>query len=288
MIQLQACSVGTRAPTGDFAGSVHSVFRATCNIRSGSGWLALVLASQPNLPHGVRLAKCSAPPFEHTIPIGARAACRGGVLRIASVLAVDLRTGVPWTGNLRGVGVDFESAAFAPRWRRAWQHAAGVCRSEDRILDRVALAEAARIAVRDMDDRAAAARLYPLIGLGPGLTPVGDDVIVGYLAGLWVSFGPSEPGADFVARLGRRVRGAARATTAISQLYLDAAADGQVSEPVFNLLRAFGQESETSFDAALQSALRVGASSGAGGVLGLLTGLAAGQPVGTPALAVAG
>jgi hypothetical protein len=101
----------------------------------------------------------------------------------------------------------------------------------------------------------------PLLGLGPGLTPAGDDVLVGWLAGLWASGGQ---GRRLLAAVGRELAAAAAERTgALSRAFLLAAVDGQAAEPVWAFVR---QPDETR----VRALLALGASSGADLLAGYL------------------
>jgi len=91
-----------------------------------------------------------------------------------------------------------------------------------------------------------------LAGRGPGLTPLGDDILVGYLAGSALAGG--DP-----ALLGARAEQAARCTTALSQTLLRLAARGQLPEAAHLLLEHGDPE----------PLLRFGATSGKGIAAGL-------------------
>jgi hypothetical protein len=92
------------------------------------------------------------------------------------------------------------------------------------------------------------------VGCGDGLTPLGDDVICGWLA-LHRAAGVATPALDTAVRrlLGR--------TTALSAALLECALLGEVADPVADYLRALGERDATAARARLT---RVGHSSGAG------------------------
>jgi hypothetical protein len=111
---------------------------------------------------------------------------------------------------------------------------------------------AAATAALDPDDCASTAR--PLLGLGPGLTPAGDDLLVGWLAGVWTS---GREGRRLVETVGPALlAAAAKRTGAPSRAFLAAALDGQAAEP----LCAFARCPDEPRRAAL---LALGATSGA-------------------------
>ncbi len=113
-----------------------------------------------------------------------------------------------------------------------------------------------------------------LIGLGPGLTPGGDDLLVGYLAGLWCTIRDRNERARFISTLGKTVIRLSRQTNDISRTYLYHAARGQVSSRLAALAEAIcrGDNSDRLLDAA-EAAMRAGHTSGMEAVAGLLVGL---------------
>jgi hypothetical protein len=95
---------------------------------------------------------------------------------------------------------------------------------------------------------------YELIGLGPGLTPAGDDFLIGALAGLDV-LGQT----NMHAALSRAVVAAAGRTSPLSASLLRAAAAGHVGE---NLHRIVAALVTGDADAAILAAARIGYTSG--------------------------
>ena len=125
-------------------------------------------------------------------------------------------------------------------------------------------------------DLAGVHSLDSMIGLGSGLTPSGDDILVGYLAGLWsTSQGRPEHG-RFISGLGEAVIGLSNRTNAISRTYLFHSARGQVSSRLADLAAVIcvGEAADRILPVA-EAAMRVGHTSGMDAVTGLLIGLAA-------------
>lgn len=119
-----------------------------------------------------------------------------------------------------------------------------------------------------------------LAGLGPGLTPAGDDWLGGWLLGLRASSAlavdpdqqsslPLESVAEAV------MRGAAGQTTALSLAMLQAAADGQAPEPWHDLIHALANADPVPMREASSQVLRHGATSGADALAGFLAALEA-------------
>lgn len=129
-------------------------------------------------------------------------------------------------------------------------------------------------ATRQADLRDATTAARALIGLGSGLTPAGDDLLEGYLAGLWCAVRGRPDHEQFVLSLGRQVVHLSRRTNDISRTYLYHAAHGQVSSRQAALAEAISRgESGEPLLSTAESAMRVGHSSGMDAVTGLLFGL---------------
>jgi hypothetical protein len=115
-----------------------------------------------------------------------------------------------------------------------------------------------------------------LIGLGPGLTPSGDDLLVGYMAGLWCMVRDKSERAQFISGLGETIRHLSQNTNDISRTYLYHAVRGQVSSRLANLAEVIGQGAnpEQLLEIAA-AAMKIGHTSGMETVTGLLVGLTA-------------
>ncbi len=115
-----------------------------------------------------------------------------------------------------------------------------------------------------------------MIGLGSGLTPSGDDLLVGYMAGLWCAVSDNKERWQFISELGEAVIHHSQQTNDISCTYLYHAAHGQVSSRLENLAEVIcnGKDSEQLIKIA-EAAMQSGHTSGMDSVTGLLTGLTA-------------
>ncbi len=130
-------------------------------------------------------------------------------------------------------------------------------------LDRAA--EAARALARACsrdDPTAALASAEPLIGLGPGLTPAGDDFIGGAFFAR-AAFGRSPTTAMDWARATERVRAmAARRTHPISAVLLSDLLAGEGHEPLHDLASALTADAASAAVDAVARLVRIGHSSG--------------------------
>jgi hypothetical protein len=108
-----------------------------------------------------------------------------------------------------------------------------------------------------------------LLGLGPGLTPSGDDLVGAIFFALRQA--PRTRWAAELPALRSRVRAAAHeATNVISAALLDDLLDGHSYRPLHELMTALDSEDPSHIAAATQALLRVGASSGADMLSGVL------------------
>jgi hypothetical protein len=125
-----------------------------------------------------------------------------------------------------------------------------------------------RVDERNVDD----AVLY-LLGRGPGLTPSGDDVLVGMIAALWfvgeIDYSSMAPLRHLLAD------GALRLTTDISVEYLHYACRGMVMGALHDLLLALDRSDRSTTADAVSRLRRYGHTSGMDCLLGVVTGLAA-------------
>lgn len=112
-----------------------------------------------------------------------------------------------------------------------------------------------------------------LIGYGKGLTPDGDDYLLGYLAALWQWKLP--PGLEtHYARLQRAIERQLPHTTDISQHYLHGALQGHFSQPICELLKQLNADAPTTtIIACAEQVMQFGATSGVDCLAGLLHGM---------------
>ena len=105
-----------------------------------------------------------------------------------------------------------------------------------------------------------------LAGLGMGLTPAGDDFLVGVLLALWAGL-YGEGRAEFAAAI---AKGAAPLTTTLSAAYLHAAANGECLAYWHILFAAVRVGDAEVMRMAAKSLMTIGHTSGADGLAGFL------------------
>ncbi|MBL7199764.1 MAG: DUF2877 domain-containing protein [Anaerolineae bacterium] len=111
-----------------------------------------------------------------------------------------------------------------------------------------------------------------LAGLGSGLTPAGDDFLVGLMLWAWLAHPAPRPFCQVLSEA------AASRTTVLSTAFLRAAAWGLCSAPWHYLLAALGKGPKADIPSALRAVAGCGATSGADALCGFLF-LSLRQPV---------
>jgi hypothetical protein len=295
-LHVEALSIGYAVPRTGFEARVHSLFPSAANLKPAGGTrlLTLVAAGEADLPQGMRLDTPKGFSFESLQP-GEGAECREGLLRFEhSSLTVGLRQARRWKCDLPALTADLTAPAVAAAWRTVWQALnARQARTGAEIIAKALIhppktgrspaaqkiGELIRELVRatlQNDPSAIIPTAAGLVGLGGGLTPGGDDLLVGFLAGLWCAAGGRKECLEFLASLGRAVVRLSRRTNDISRTYLYHAAHGQVASRLADLAGAICRgESPDRLIAAAEAAMRVGHDSGMETVTGLLLGLSA-------------
>jgi hypothetical protein len=112
-----------------------------------------------------------------------------------------------------------------------------------------------------------------LIGLGPGLTPSGDDLLIGFMAATLLLSEPLAQSAEFYQRLNRELLTIARGrTNKLSITWMEYANQGEVAEHLGRLFQALVLDDAQRLEEAALTVLKSGATSGAD----LLTGISLG------------
>jgi len=273
-------------------GTVHSVFARAVNLRlARGGWVSVTAAELPFAANGVAVALpagCAWPALG--VRVGQPCAlARAGLWLPLAPLRIDWADAPCWTprppvrpglpparlaarlARLQAVLLRTARAGLAPLLQ---PRAAAPVAAPDALLARRALPCMHQLqrAARAGDPLAAAAAARGLAGLGPGLTPAGDDLLAGFAA-TWL----------LAARaLGRDGRAARRLTTVLATAagprasplgagWLAHAARGEVSEPQGALLaRLLAREEAPELEAAVARVLAYGATSGADWLAGVV------------------
>jgi len=284
---MRAETIGSRVTRRRCGGRVEAVFEHACNVALDAGGLITVLAPQAgNVAHGIRLSRGLR--FEFRLRPGMPVRVEEDRVDFgAGALTVRLAGARTWTSVLRPGG------CWKPRSMRAAESARGLLRREAAVrsseflaavlrMEPPATALAARIApllaalagcTRARDSAGALRQVAQLVGLGPGLTPAGDDFIIGWLAGLALRAG-DHPQRAFLQDLCAGIAPLGRATTSVSRQHLEDACALAFSERLSDLCLAIGDVAPAAaLESAVAAQLQVGASSGADAAAGVMFAL---------------
>lgn len=276
-------------------GMVHSVFRRAVNLAFDDALVTLTSSELPRMPHGARLPAVIWKKLAACWQVDTMVCLNDGLLHLPACRCVLALPSIDaWEPRP-------DVAAY--QWQRytVAQHIRLLARA---LLERIAaesmaplmgvlllneprtetplthtalplLKQLARASWR-LDEEAIKGAVRGLAGLGPGLTPSGDDVLSGFVAVMTLLSDLLSADGQSRTHLAPLIVEAARPyTTLLSGALLTHAARGEVTEPVGSFLCALSHPVNV-FMHVLQAAKRVllfGATSGADILFGLLLGL---------------
>jgi hypothetical protein len=272
------------AHAGDDDLRVQSIYRSVVNITTADGLLTVASAEGGGLPNGI-LADLGPDWRAIGLRSGMVVSAREAKLRVPEAgLEIQFGAASRWSPRLRSSSGAGDAAAA--RWGRrtaatrriakdrASAGGFGALLREDVTHDPLGILDAARpmlaelvVALETGDRRLAAEVATRLIGLGPGLTPSGDDVLVGIEAALHAL---AQPLAGFLALATDDLE---ERTTALAATLLRHAGAGEFAERLQILLAALLGPDDETIPAAIERAVAWGATSGTDCLLGVLIGL---------------
>ena len=290
---IPALSIGSRALYRFVRGGVHSVYRQACNVELDDGALVTLLGREPgNLPHGIRCVLPEPEDFQVWLRPGQSVAADGASLYVPEAgVAIDLSGAAHWRCGLDGCAIDPDAepsvralraarlvlqqqmprGGFAPLLLHDAVPGSSMERAMQKRLGQTlpALSRASS----SLDCVAAAQALEQLAGLGPGLTPSGDDFIVGYLAALHARCSHELLLRPFLGGLIAPMTRLAAAANLISRQFMVNALAGEFSESLAQVVLAIATHDKLRLQESAARLVRVGHSSGADSLVGLLFGL---------------
>lgn len=280
-----------RLPAAGWQGRVHSVFTHTINIETAAGTLITLAGSGcDDAPDSVVL---DVPDFAgQGVVVGDLVTAMPARIAIAGRLTVNLRGAARWQEELPR-GVDPQCLRANLPLVQAQLAAAGTAggmlapaSATDAWTGEITRALAVgtaqvRLSLLRGDDDAFRAHAGSLVGLGPGLTPSGDDFLVGLFAALQCGAGA----ATFARLCADIVDAGASRTNAISLAALRHAAAGRVRASIAQLLQQLCLGSPATVAPALQRVLAIGSTSGTDIAAGVVcgAGIHLERPAGRPA-----
>src|SRR5258707_4983346 len=277
--------------------TIHSVFHRAVNIALDDTMLALLSSELPCMPNSVRLSPIVSERLAGSLHAGMEVLIGNASLHIpARDFSLHLPQTPPWEPR-PGIADYRWSRKTVIHHIRLLAHHLGAQPQRGGLapligplllgqpapetpLSRMALPALRMLALASWrpDSAGVAEATRGLAGLGPGLTPSGDDALAGFAA-VMTLLSPylsadAAPRDDIAATIARVAR---PRTTALSAVFLAHAAQGEVAEHLGNLLLALELPAEAS-EAVLHAAnhvLSFGANSGGDTLLGMLLALRA-------------
>ncbi len=275
-------------------GVVESVFSRAVNLRWDNRTISILERSLGLFPNSL------VAPLKKVLPLldaRRQVVCRHGAVVVlgAPVVSFDLRQAALWNPRLGVCNLDGGLSALRNRLAIAVEAAGSEVAGDGfgRIIQSMGTpavnsgggsmpqwslsgfknALALLEACRDENPRKMRRAAAELIGLGVGLTPSGDDLIVGMLAGL---AGVGHPSA---LKLARTITGLEpHRTTQVAQALLSHAARLEFSARLHRLVIALARADSRWLRKEVSDALAWGASSGADSLLGVMLGMSAALP----------
>jgi hypothetical protein len=287
------------------SGRVHSVFAHVLNLQTVEGKLVSLASRALDDAPGTLVVDVADFLQSHAAP-GDAVSVTAGTLHVGQRLAVRFGTARAWQRALPPYPADIAmlranlatARSILQRGQRegaqppvpGQAYGRGLAPSSTPVPSSALVAAARQRLARHVDalctalaaaDAASTSRhAHAMLGLGPGLTPAGDDVLAGVFAVIALPRSPLAPLLDTA----RDVAAAAGVqTNAISAAMLDAAVRGEVRERIVALLDSLLRGPVAAVPARMAPVLSIGASSGrdlcAGIAVGLEASLAA-APIG--------
>ena len=270
-------SLGHLVPRTTLVGSVHSVFANACNLAVDGALLTVCAATGARGPTTLRLAHHGVGDLRDRFAVGEPIASHGGSIR-SERIELELAHARLWHPAAPRPALPRAQIERHLRSARRLLERRRACRRSGLDGDVASAAAALAAACRDVDLERATRHAARLVGWGEGLTPAGDDFLVGLLAALAALVGDDASRREFHAALARAIASLATTTTPIAAHLLRLAAAGHWAEPLCCLRDALLCGDDDAVHAAMQRALAVGASSGADTASGLVAGITAWLP----------
>lgn len=271
-----------RIQHGNFTGRVHSIFDRTFNIQSEDRGELFTIANE-SLDNGPNTLVTEFTHFsEMDIAIDDRVYAMNNTLCILNKIKIKLDDAKKWNSvlppypaneqqlrrNLNAARLFIDHYGKNGGMKRSHTDGSSFDQEVTRLLaerSRLLLQAISRGSMQQAEREAAG-----LVGLGFGLTPSGDDFLVGLFVVFNLPMSPLYHCRSFCMQVAAQSIGR---TNEISYITLKKAATGQARESLIRLLRDLTVGSEESMRASLGSVLNIGSTSGTDIAIGIVSGL---------------
>jgi uncharacterized protein DUF2877 len=274
-LRLAVARIGYRVPRNQFDGTIRAVFSRACYVDCGNSVLVVASNRVADGPTTIVLGPEAGADLRKIFNAGDVLRCRGGRVeaRRATFELAHARTWRP--RKPRSLLSPRDSAA---RIAAARARIVAARRTRSSVLDRgggAAIVDIER-ACRQLDIADALLCIERFVGWGEGLTPAGDDYLVGLCAGLGALAKGNAARLAFLAKVRDFIASQCGRTTPISAHWLVLASRGHFNESVLGAVDALrANRDPNAAHAAFERLMAVGATSGADAFAGILSGFAA-------------
>lgn len=276
---FKACRVGISVPPGESVGTVHSVFSRVVNIDFGGGELVSVLGpGVPMAPAGISVDREGQGLIFENAERGD--GCRisgeslyisGNVICLQGALKWESRIGGEHDFNLRCSELQrtYWNRLIADHWIFNAGGLSGLMRAAAQRI--VSAVKDLTHGIAELDSSRVCRAVRSLSGLGPGLTPSGDDILLGWIfasriAGL-------NDGEQRVFSEALRQVGPGGEPVSVSGTFLRQAARGEFGESLLRLGGALKRQPEGLHSRLIERIMQTGHFSGQDTLLGCYCGL---------------
>lgn len=267
---------------GNFNGWVHSTFDRTFNIQSADQGELFTIANA-SLDNGPNTLVTDFVQFsDKHLAVDDRVYAMNNTLCILNKIEIKLEHAKNWNSilppypaderqlrnNLSAARLFIEQYGKGGGMKGALRASSSFDQEVWRLLSERSGSLLQAISSRSMQEAVRAAS--GLVGLGCGLTPSGDDFLVGLFAVFNMPHNPFYRYRSFCEQVASQSTGR---TNEISYITLKKASTGQVRESLVRLLRDLMDGSEDSLSVSLGSVLDIGSTSGTDIAIGIVSGL---------------
>jgi hypothetical protein len=266
----------------EFTGYVHSVFNRTVNIQSLENGELYTVACQ-EIDNGPNTLVIQVECFQSlNLSINDHVYAEKNVLQIANKLVVTVDKAKLWGSMLPKYPQDVETLNRNLTKMKAYIDNYGIGGGMKKSnhsstpfeieLSRMLEERTGLLLTELFNNRMSVSieKASKLIGLGPGLTPSGDDFLVGLFTVLNIQKNHRHPLKDFCKEV---VKLAKPLTNDISYMAMQKASIGKVRESIISLVNSILYGTEEDLILSLNKVLKIGSSSGTDIALGIVAGL---------------
>ena len=278
-----------------FDGHVHSVFHSVVNLRLHTQDLLTVIANKSDLnsPRYIAIETLDDVDFTKLISHGQPLSCRGEVIRFSgSRISIDLRFAAKEKKSFVKSKKSFLEKKINTNWIIAWNFLLDIKKKEGLAL---ALDDKQSVDLFHRSLIARTQKIIPqllisiqtkniglaknvgqkLLGLGPGLTPSGDDFLLGFIVGSRASVREEEHRV-FLNNFGHHLKNQKSNSVDISLDQLNSVISGRCSYPITDLCNSIlNCDGKDKINYEFNKCLDLGHSSGMDSTFGLLCGMVA-------------